>query len=157
MASSIADFLALARQEVKLPHSKLVVEIEIIDCLAFLGVGELPIPATATELAINGDGPDTQAISAGVRRLQVSRAYADRAIVMGCVNPRVSDRPEDKNRQDVLHISRFSLPDRMFLGNKILEISGLSMELAEQVQSFREDPERPADPSPGGTLPQAPS
>src|SRR5262245_11677072 len=132
MASTVAEFKAQAHREFTLPYSKLVVEVRMISCAKFLGLGELPIPITADEAPGNGHG-------GGVGRWQElakHAGYADRAIVMAAVNPRFSNKPEDLDRDDICHVEDLSFADRAYLGNAILEMIGLNVEYAAQVQSF---------------------
>jgi hypothetical protein len=145
-ASPISAFKARARKEVKLPHTGLVVEIGILDCLAFVGVGELPIPAE--------DGPSSAATDPQAR-LTLNLRYIDRAIAMGAIDPPFSDRPEDKGRADVVHVTELPYADRMYLGQAIIEWAGLSADWAAQVSSFRTDEERPAGAGAGGEVSRA--
>jgi hypothetical protein len=158
MASSVADFKAHARREFTLPHSKLTVAVRMITCSAFLGLGELPIPAVPEDLGGNGHGQSTpEATDARLKMLEVNLAYADRAIVMAAIEPRISNKDEDRDRADVVHIEDLSQPDRLWLGNLILDMIGLNVTTAEQVQSFREDAERPAREGVSGAVSQAPA
>ena len=42
MPATVAEFKALARRIITLPHSRLDVEVKMISCAAFFGLGELP-------------------------------------------------------------------------------------------------------------------
>jgi len=143
-ASPVSAFKARLRKEVTLPQSGLVVEITIIDCLSFVGVGELPVPEAGA-----GDSEDSDPRA----RMLRNQAYIDRAIAMGAVSPPFSNRPEDRGRPDVVHVTELPYGDRLYLGRAIMEYAGLSEDWATQVSSFRADEERAADPGAGGALP----
>jgi hypothetical protein len=155
MPSSVAEFKALAGRIITLPHSHLAVGVRMISCAAFFGLGELPMPISAEESQAQGNGHAPQ--STGLRTLELNQAYADRAIVMAAVSPPFSHKPEDRDRDDVVHVEDLSFPDRLFLGNAILEMIGLNMEWAAQVQSFRADPVSAPGESPSGAVSQAAS
>jgi hypothetical protein len=149
MASTVLEFKAQARREFTLPHSKLVVLVQMISCASFFGLGELPIPVTEDEAQANGHGGDSNRVW---RAAEMNQAYADRAIVMAAVQPPFSDQPEDRNRDDICHVEDLSFADRAYLGAAILNMIGLNVQWAAQVQSFRSDAEREAGESAGGEV-----
>jgi hypothetical protein len=149
-ASPIAAFKARVRTEVTLPYSRLVVEIGILDCFAFVGLGELPMPVSEPEAHSNGTAPGASASA-----MAVNLRLLDRAIAMAAINPPFSDRPEDRDRQDLVHVQDLTYDDRVFLGKAITEWAGLNRDLAAAVQSFRPDALGQAGESPGGEISQA--
>ena len=140
MPASAQDFKARVRKIVTLPFSRLEVEIKIIDCMVFLGLGELPIP---TDDAPSNGGTTT--IPDMKERMTMELQYADRAILMGAVSPRFSDQPGDASNLEIVSIpTDLTYADRLFLGNAICEWSGLSARWAAAVDAFRADTEREA-------------
>ena len=71
---------------------------------------------------------------------------------MSASSPRFSDKPDDRDRDDVVHVEDLSMPDRLYLGNSILDMIGLSLEWAGQVQSFRPDTVSPPGPGASGEV-----
>lgn len=132
MASSVHDFKARTRTSVTLP-SGLVVEIRKVTGRDFLGLGELPIPATEVDGARNGAYSPEHV--ADIRR------YSDRAIVRGAVNPRFTEDPDQVESEDAVHLSYLLAEeaDYMALAQAILDFSGLTKETAAAVEGFREN------------------
>jgi hypothetical protein len=151
VASPIAAFKQRRRKDILLPLSQLTVTIQVVDCMAFLGAGELPIPSVET-----GE-PNGSTTHATTEAIALNLRYADRAIAMGVVDPPFSDRLDDRERDDVVYVGDLPFRDRLMLGQAILEWSGLHTEVAEATQAFRTDPERQTGDGVGGAVPQTPA
>lgn len=148
MASSIADFRRHLYQTVTL-LSGLTVEIKRLTAWDFVGLGDLPIPSASTL-----DGQQIASISPE-HAVQLQR-YTDRAVARGVVAPKMTDARDDGGEPvcspDVLHVSELLPDDYQVLSLAILQWAGLLPEAAKAVESFRADPVRPDDSSPGGEV-----
>jgi hypothetical protein len=144
MVSTAADFKKRNRKTVTLP-SGLSVEIRRLTARDFVGVGEIPLPATqdvseksvvdrARQLAADPDAMDR---------------YGHRAITRGVARPRFSDRDEDLGREDIAHVRDLDLLDYGALLVEILKFAGIYQEAGQTAESFRADGE-PGHGGPAG-------
>jgi hypothetical protein len=140
MASSPAEFRAKVIKTVTLP-SGLSVEIKKIRLKDFLGLGEIPLPVVNNE---EGDQPvaptsDTEESEYKVENLKLIDRYGKHAITMAAINPRFSEKPEDLDNPDVVHLSLLTDEDLYSLITEILTWSGLNKEAGQTAESFRAD------------------
>ncbi len=147
MVSTAANFKSRARKEITLPSGE-TVEIRRLSAIDFIGLGELPLP--------EGNGAD-ETPEEKARRLKerldailkdpdrINR-YSNRAVVKGVVRPRFSDKDEDLDNPNVVHVRDLDETDLAALVKGIMEFSGLSKEAGQTAESFRAD----GEPRPGG-------
>jgi hypothetical protein len=146
MGSSPAEFRAKIIKTVTLP-SGLSVEIKKLRQKDFIRFGELPLPAlSAVEgpaLSEEGDQPvaPTPPSDGGenTKSLDLIDLYGRPSIVKAAVNPRFSDKPEDFDNPDVVHLSLLSDEDLYFLIQEVLTWAGLNKEAGRTAESFRAD------------------
>ena len=146
MASSVADIRKANRKEIELPDGTKV-EIKKIQISVFVGIGELPYPVTSS--AIEDAKDQTAAVTKQLEsemgsdrlgeRFNRNKQYLSRAIVAGSISPKFSDRPEDIDRDDVIHVDELGQDNFIFLAEAILDWSGHSGEGLADAEAFRKD------------------
>ncbi len=133
MPSSPKEFRALSRKEITLP-SGLTVEIRKLSAMDFVGHGEIPLPSS---------GDDSAEKKPNFTGEQIVR-FAGLMLTKGSMSPHFSEKAEDLDNPDVVHISDLSNQDLTFAAAAIAEFSGFSKEAAAEAESFRKDKESPA-------------
>lgn len=150
MTSSLEEFFQKLHRDVTLP-SGLVVAVRKPDMWVFLPGGrELPIPAVPAPAAPT-DVPAPNPMT--VRDLD---EYTERAIAGGVIAPPMSCGRDAQGdpiySPHYVHVSELPLADKTFLGNLMMELLGLTPEVATSLDAFRADGERQEDPGPSRTL-----
>lgn len=147
---SVDEYRAQLYRDVTLP-SGFTIKIGKVQAWDFVDLGELPIPQ-----GMDGEsdqGKAYESLGADDRsRLQRIKPYTDRAIAVGAIVPRMSDRPEDQDNPHILHVSELSRDDYQTLVSAIMQFSGLTQEDGQAIESFRTDAERTPDPGISGDL-----
>lgn len=140
MPNSLEEFFAKLHEEVTLPVSGLTVAIRKPDNWMFLGAGELPLPSAAQP---SQDAAPTVAPRLTVRDLG---RYTERAIAGGVISPPMScarDAQDDPiYSQHYIHVSELDPQDVAFLSQLLFAKLGLTPEVAQTVEAFRQDAER---------------
>lgn len=158
MASTVTEIRQKQRKIVILP-SGVEIEIKKILLASFIGVGELPLPQgeTVPEMT-DGEGQNKGQSSTknDLRTIEEARRYAARTIVSGAVDPRFSDRDEDREKEDIAHVDDLGEEDMHFLAGEILKWSGFTREVVADAETFRSDELSDNGRSSSGEISQAP-
>lgn len=134
MTSTVDDFKRRARKIVDLP-SGLQVEIRKIQLIDFIDIGELPLPSSEENTTADHVAP----IARSMLSNEEIHQYSDRTIVSGAVRPKFTDRDEDEDRPDRVHVRDLDQADFTFLVKEILKWSGIRKEVAAAADSFCPD------------------
>lgn len=134
MASTVEEFRRYNVTPFTLPSG---LEVELLrkpQSSIFLGLGELPVPATRE--------PHHESILSQEEIISLSR-YTDRAIARSVLMPAMTDDRDREGRPilhpDRLHVSELDQEDYSALANTILVRMGLVKEEADVIESFRPD------------------
>jgi hypothetical protein len=138
--ASVHDFRRRVLTTTTLP-SGLTVQIRFVQNIDLLSAWDLPMPSSAEK---PDDAPPIR------EEMQRGVVWRDMAIVAGCVQPRFVARGEGTD--EAVGLEELSNSDYLALSQAILAHSGLAPEVAERVEAFRQDAERPADSTDRGEI-----
>jgi len=141
MASTIDQFRQYRMTTLTLPSGLIVDLLRKPSVALFLGLGELPIPATQ-------EGETAAGMS--VEALMSIQHYVDRAIAGAVLAPSMTDERDAQGRPvitpDKLHVTELDPDDYALLSRDILTRMGLVQEEARAIESFCPDTVSPTDP-----------
>lgn len=131
--ASVQDFRARIYRDVTLP-SGLLVQIRAVQSFDMMSAWDLPLPSSGA-----GDASPEPTSRETIHR---GMAWRDAAILHGCVWPPFV--PRGAGTDAALGLEELGNGDYEALFQAILRHSGMAPEVAETIEAFRPDPERPA-------------
>lgn len=147
--ASPQDFRTKVFKDVTLPGG-LLVKIRSVQAYDLISKWDLPMPTTPEGEETPERAPETEE----TRQDTIDRgiAWRDGAILHGCVIPPFV--PRGQGTEDALGLDELGNDDYEALSQAILRHSGLAPEVAETVEAFRQDAERPDRGADGGEIPR---